>query len=308
MIKYIAYFCMLLLFITFNSSAKNVISCKDKECKQYFKAYKKYAKNGSPVAQEILGNLYLTGYGTKVNAKKAAKWFKKSAKHGHYGARLALANMYLTGKGLKKDTEKSLSMYQELAEKSISQAAFNLGVIYGQGEYVKQDLYLAEKWLKKANTTSSKFMLARMYESDVVNKQKLSQAKAIYREIEGINPYAAYRLQVLEKNDAPKKSDIIVKAKKPTIQLAKSPKDSKMETIEVRANINDFLMDNLLAIKEQGIYNSKSGTGSRIRGKACDKSRGCNAATDPATVGRVLTFWSRHQNMIKMTESAGYGE
>ena len=104
----------LLLCLPQYAAAIEVYSCDTKECTAQFKKYKKFAKNGSADAQEILANLYLNGYGTKVKPKLAIKWFKKASSQGKHGAKASLAYMYLHGRGTDKDTEKGLKLLRNL--------------------------------------------------------------------------------------------------------------------------------------------------------------------------------------------------
>ena len=55
------------------------------------------ARNGDPVAQYELGNLYERGEGVEQNSLLAKKWFKTSAENGNSEAQIILSIMYLIG-------------------------------------------------------------------------------------------------------------------------------------------------------------------------------------------------------------------
>jgi len=278
----------LLLWLPQYAAAIDVYSCDSKECAAQFKKYKKFAKNGSADAQEILANLYLNGYGTKVKAKLAIKWFKKASAQGKHGAKASLAYMYLQGRGTKKDTKKGLKLLSNLANKDVSHASVQLGVLYAQGELVGQDYAKSEKWLMKAISAGNQqaaFILASIYEEGLTGSVKVEDAKLLYQHAASTVPEAAERLVQLESGKTaaiPKKIEV----------------DESIERIEIVATIDNFLNENLSLIKDLGIYNS-SGTGSRLSGKSCSDNANCLAAVNPQDNFKTMNVWNR-MNPIKL--------
>jgi hypothetical protein len=280
----------LLLWLPQNLYALEVYSCDSKECTTQFKKYKKFAKNGSADAQEILANLYLNGYGTKVKPKLARKWFKKASGQGKHGATASLAYMYLQGRGTEKDTQKGLKLLSNLANKGVSNAAVQLGVLYAQGQFVDQNYKKSEKWLMNAISAGNQkaaFILASLYEEGLTGAVKAEDAKLLYQHAASSVPEAAERLAQLESGQKvlqvlPKKIEV----------------DDSIERIEVVATINNFLNENLSMIKDLGIYNS-SGTGSRLNGKSCSDNANCLAAVNAQDTFKTMNVWNR-MNPVKL--------
>lgn len=276
------------------AAAIEVFSCESEECKKQFKQYKKFAKNGSPDAQEILANLYLNGYGVEKNTSLAAKWFKKASGQGQYGAKASLAYMYILGQGKDQDVKRGIKMLESLTEKNVNQAALQLGILYAQGEHVTQDYAQAEKWLMTAISGGNQkaiMILALMYENGLTGTHKVEDAKMLYQHIAGNNEAAAERLVALEKStgehQATVSSDDIFNLSQPTEEI---------ERIEVVNNIDVFLTDNLNFIKTQGIYTSSS-TGSRLKGKRCTNNVNCKAAINAQDKFNIMNFWQGMRTM-----------
>jgi len=283
---------VLLLCLPQFASAIDVYSCETKECTAQFKKYKKFAKNGSADAQEILANLYLNGYGTKVKPKLAIKWFKKASGQGKHGAKASLAYMYLQGRGTDKDTEKGLKLLRNLANKGVSHAGVQLGVLYAQGELVKQDYKLSEQWLMNAISAGNQqaaFILASIYEEGLTGSAKVEDAKLLYQHAASSVPEAAERLAQLESGNAV--ATQLVDPKKVEV-------DDSIERIEIVATIDNFLKENLSSIKDLGIYNS-SGTGSRLNGKSCSDNANCSAAVNAQDTFKTMNVWNR-MNPVKL--------
>ncbi|MFT5757252.1 MAG: hypothetical protein ACI9LM_001981 [Alteromonadaceae bacterium] len=274
----------LLLWLPPNALAIEVYSCDSKECATQFKKYKKFAKNGSADAQEILANLYLNGYGTKVKPSLAIKWFKKASGQGKYGATASLAYMYLQGRGTEKDTNKGLQLLSNLANKGVSNAALQLGVLYAQGEFVDQDYKMSEQWLRNAiaaGNPQAAFILASLYEEGLTGTVKVEDAKLLYQHAAKSVPEAAERLAQLGSGQA-------IRQERPRTNEV----DENIERIEIVATIGNFLNENLSIIKNLGIYNS-SGTGSRLNGKSCSDNANCMAAVNPQDTFKTMNVWNR---------------
>lgn len=63
----------------------------------------KAAAQNDPVAQSILGQVFLMGKGAKRDLPQAASWFHKSAEQGNGNAQLSLSKMCALGMGTKQD-------------------------------------------------------------------------------------------------------------------------------------------------------------------------------------------------------------
>ncbi len=60
------------------------------------------AANGEITAQEMLGAIYASGKGVKLNYTEAANWYQMAAKKGSASSQYNLGYMYYEGKGVDK--------------------------------------------------------------------------------------------------------------------------------------------------------------------------------------------------------------
>ena len=103
-----------------------------------------------------LGYLYLRGWGTEKNTKKAFKYLKKAVELGNILAHVDLAKMYQEGLATKQDYQMAYYLYKIAAEKGNSIANYRLKITEkeGLGMLEKKALVVAFDWgkvLVKAN-------------------------------------------------------------------------------------------------------------------------------------------------------------
>ena len=84
-----------------NAELKQAYSRKN--YKRVFQIASKFAKQGDPSGQFVLGQLALLGQGQQKNPKMAFNWLSKSAAGGHKGAQYLLGSLYASGTGTKKN-------------------------------------------------------------------------------------------------------------------------------------------------------------------------------------------------------------
>ncbi len=76
-----------------------------------FHQYETLANNNDPVAQNVIGNLYLLGLGVEKDELKAAQWYLKSALQGSAPAQVNLALLYNGSTSIKRDLIKALGWF-----------------------------------------------------------------------------------------------------------------------------------------------------------------------------------------------------
>ena len=135
------------------------------EAKDFNSAYDNYliaAQLGNPVAQGMLGQMYIRGEGVNRDSIQAAEWYEKAAEQGLASAQYCLATMYSNGEGVTNDKTKAIEWYKEAAEQGHAEAQFELGKLYYEWQvYVK-----AIEWYKKAaeqGHAEAQFELGCMY-------------------------------------------------------------------------------------------------------------------------------------------------
>jgi len=101
-----------------------------KECKVIALKEPAYA-----VAEDLLGDFYLDGYGGETNKDKASVWFKKAAEKGNISASYSLAACYEDGEGgVEVDESKAIKLYEVCASAGFSRGRYALGSAYENGE------------------------------------------------------------------------------------------------------------------------------------------------------------------------------
>jgi TPR repeat protein len=69
------------------------------------------AATGEMSAQEMLGAMYATGKGVKIDLAEAAKWYQMAAVQGSSTAQFSLGRLYFEGKGIEKSTERAYAWW-----------------------------------------------------------------------------------------------------------------------------------------------------------------------------------------------------
>jgi localization factor PodJL len=101
------------------------------------------AQQGQPVAEYVLGTLYLEG---NRNESEAARWFLAAASQGNIKAMHNLAIAYAEGQGVEKDPAEAVKWFLRAAEAGYRDSQFDLGVVYERGLGVPQSARAALKW------------------------------------------------------------------------------------------------------------------------------------------------------------------
>jgi hypothetical protein len=102
--RYVKFF-IVLIFIIGNtdtafakkSQQQNSEFCGEKSCEFLFKKMKKFARNGSPIAQATLSMMYAEGIGTEMDQELSFKYIKRAANNGLPIAEYTLGILYRKG-------------------------------------------------------------------------------------------------------------------------------------------------------------------------------------------------------------------
>ena len=101
------------------------------------------AAQGQPVAEYLLGTLYLEGDRDK---DQAVHWFQAAAAQGNVKAMHNLAIAYAEGLGVDKDPVQAVTWFVRAAGQGYRDSEFDLAVLYERGLGVPQDAAAALKW------------------------------------------------------------------------------------------------------------------------------------------------------------------
>lgn len=107
---------------------------------------KKAALQGNRNAENTLGALLAT----RQDYPDAVPWLQRAVKQGDPNAEINLANLYLHGYGVKVNGAAAAALFEKAARQGDAPAQLFLGQLYEKGEGVKQDYIAAYKWFKLA--------------------------------------------------------------------------------------------------------------------------------------------------------------
>ena len=121
--------------LNFSAAQEEILSDEEKlnilkECKVIALKEPAYA-----VAEDLLGDFYLDGYGGETNKDKASVWFKKAAEKGNINAAYSLAVCYEDGEGgVEVDESKAIKLFEVCASAGFCQGRYDLGEAYENGD------------------------------------------------------------------------------------------------------------------------------------------------------------------------------
>jgi len=139
-----------MLFTALSVAASAQADTSDYIWNEQFKKKLTEAETGKKTSQYAVGNMYLKGQGTDINASEAFKWFSKAAEKGHTKSEYKLGFLYLKGKGVKKSTAKAMKWLKRAASKDYGAAHYQIGKMYSLGQGVGRDNGTALVWYTKA--------------------------------------------------------------------------------------------------------------------------------------------------------------
>ncbi len=246
-------------------------ACTSDKCVGLFNKLKKYARNGHPKAQLLMGAAYLSGDIIEYSPKKAAKNLKKALNAGSPRAAWMLSHLYASGIGTEIDKERSVELLNFAIKKgfipAMYQQAINLLDVHSDqddNQSNKRSINLLEQAAEK-NFKPAIFLLAKMYEQGVVLEKSPIKAVQSYQKLSASNfkDSKAMIQRILQKN-----------ADNSDLHNALLTNIHEIEVIEVYGKKWDLeakLDFELLKMKRSGLYDGKSAF-SHIKGKTCNNS------------------------------------
>ncbi len=212
---------ILITLISFNVYAADNLDAANKaygnsNFKEAFRIYKLQAQKNNPIAQYMLGKMYLNGdfvkrdyatavfyyrmaannkvfeamkeiapilyYGVGVdkNIEEGIKWFAEAAKYNDAFSQYKLGEIYFNGfNGVQANKEEGLKLYKQSAEQNFVLALHDLGLIYASGSYVEKDNNEAFKYFKRAaelKYKESQFVVGKLYAEGLGTIQSKTEA------------------------------------------------------------------------------------------------------------------------------------
>lgn len=144
---------------------------------------KKRAKDGCPIAQVILAEMYAGGHGVAKNANQAFAMYEASANNAYAPAQYVVGTAYDTNAdqfGRKRDDGTALDWYKLAAAQNDPSALLLLGEAARTGRFGEKNLQEAVKYFRKAvdlGNDDAMIALARAYaEGDGLEKDETEAA------------------------------------------------------------------------------------------------------------------------------------
>jgi len=105
--------------ISSNVKSSTLENLCESDCTNEFNFFRKYAEQGSSLAEFSLAIMYFRGQGTNVNVVTAKRYLYKAAKAGEPGAQYQLGYFLMHGLYLDKDLERARKWFKRAARKKV---------------------------------------------------------------------------------------------------------------------------------------------------------------------------------------------
>lgn len=143
------------------------------------------AEGGDADAQNVLGGLYMQGWGVAQDVAEARRWYEQSAAQDNPLALYNLGGMYANGIGVERDCGRALALVHRPAEAGDPVGQVNLGALYADGgPCIAQDYSEAVRWFSAAagqGDPLGQHSLGAMYANGTGVPQDYSAAMSWYR-------------------------------------------------------------------------------------------------------------------------------
>lgn len=124
------------------------------------------AKQGDPIAQTYVGEIYEKGLGTRASYKQAAHWYELASSQNHARAQINLGYLYESGLGVRQDIPRALNLYRDAS-----------GFNKAQLEYVSS-VEIANRQAAKVETDRLKSNLQQLQTQLIDDQTQLQQQQA----------------------------------------------------------------------------------------------------------------------------------
>lgn len=112
--------------------------------------YEKAAAQGHAQSMDMLGLIYMAGFGVRQDYAKARGWYEKGAALNSAESLRCLGTMHADGLGMPRDYVKARLLFEKASAQGSAAAQQHLGDMYEKGLGVRQDRKVAKEWYGKA--------------------------------------------------------------------------------------------------------------------------------------------------------------
>ena len=168
----------------------------------YKQAYQGFLKIEQDMADDKLyyrlGQMNLTGTGTKKDPEQARMYFEKAAELGNADAMYGLGKLYLSRDFSGRDVKKAIDYLMAAAGKDHDYAMYTLGKLFLEGKEIPKNPEYALRWLEEAvekENPYAEYLLGKTLLQGVDLPQDIHRAVSLLEKAAArSNPCAAYAL------------------------------------------------------------------------------------------------------------------
>lgn len=242
-------------------------ACSSEHCKQEFKKLKQYSRQQIPIAQEMMGSFYYSGYGVEKDLKKARRYFYEAARWDLPNSQFKLGVMMLEGEGGEVNVSLGLANLRKAAKK-LKKAHYFTAVYLLLNNPSQEDVFEAKEKLELAANKGhvrAHYLLAKLHESAMLGKVDKEKSVTLYKKIANEDPRAKQKLVDLG------------------IDLPREPKNKDIERIAVvrEKQTMDMFISGL-----KNLPSMRASTSSRIRGSRCNDTIPCSTVSGDVDLKR----------------------
>ncbi len=135
------------------------------------------AKEGDPVAQNYVGEIYEKGLGIEPDYATAAAWYLKAADQGDSRARINLGFLYEKGLGVDKDLSQALNWYRKASGLEDDNLQFSSAVEISKAERKELRLLKQERQQQKSETQRLQKQLSNITKELKSERVKLAKSE-----------------------------------------------------------------------------------------------------------------------------------
>ncbi|MCQ2243159.1 MAG: zinc ribbon domain-containing protein [Bacteroidaceae bacterium] len=133
------------------------------------------AEDDDKTGYNVLGTLYLNGWGVEENIELALENYKIAAAFGEEVAMSQIGFIYMGSENFEADPKQAFFWFNEAAQKGSDVGMNNLGYCYANGIGVERDMEKAAEWYKKAaeaGYVDAMYELGAYYQDVLVDNEK----------------------------------------------------------------------------------------------------------------------------------------
>lgn len=236
--------------VTFNPEISVIIRdgiklLNNKQEEKAIELFRKGADKNNDICQLLLGRMFETGTGTKMNLTQAEKWYKKSADNGNPQALFQLGRFSKNGFGGQVKFKDAINYLKAAADEGIPNALYAMGYMFFKGFGVAQDYCKAIEYYNAAamkKSVAGYFALGYCYENGYGIEKNDTMALKLYS-LAANSGYEQAKIRLKKiMSGKPKSAGIIPQYLKPAISESHIPVFSSNRTVDLSKKLSGCMI------------------------------------------------------------------